>query len=477
MTRRLVYLLLIVLSFSSVNAQDASKYMEEAKQGNAIAQYDLGVLYSKKNNIDQAIYWFKKAADQGLVNAQYNLGIIYNNKKNAEQATYWFKKAADQGNTNAQNNLGALYENSKNNSQAIYWYKKAAEKGLPIAQYNLALSYLRTNNVTEGITWFKKAAEKGHVQSQYYLGTIYGSTNNNEQAFTWYKKAAESGMAAAQYRLGLMYGEGIGVKQDYQLAKDWYSKAAAQGFAAAQSNLGILYLGNEKDGKLAESYLSKAAEQNILSAQKILTLEYCYGDSSIKKDSKKALYWLTKLKKNPQIKLLPAPDIQENAIFSNVMRAELIKQGVAVSDSSSIYEGKAALLRTSPDSSLAVYKIVQDTATTTAGEKGINISIYAIVSNMKSQKGTIDIYFEAVGLGALKSTNRRYSDNNGNVCLHFDYKPNSGNVRFIPLTQFMPYSELHLPKGNQTVQYQVVINADTTPTYKSDNYSFVVPQN
>src|SRR5258708_2740981 len=52
-----------------------------ANQGNADAQYNLGVMFDKGDGVPQdraaAVSWFRMAADQGLAAAQSNLGIMY----------------------------------------------------------------------------------------------------------------------------------------------------------------------------------------------------------------------------------------------------------------------------------------------------------------------------------------------------------------------------------------------------------------
>ena len=52
-----------------------------------------------------------------------------------------YRKAAEQGDANAQYNLGVCYEKGegvkKDLSQAVQWYRKAAEQGMPGAQSKL----------------------------------------------------------------------------------------------------------------------------------------------------------------------------------------------------------------------------------------------------------------------------------------------------------------------------------------------------
>lgn len=51
-------------------------------------------------DLQQAVYWYKKAANQGYANAQYNLGALYANgdgvAKDVNQARFWWNKAANQ---------------------------------------------------------------------------------------------------------------------------------------------------------------------------------------------------------------------------------------------------------------------------------------------------------------------------------------------------------------------------------------------
>jgi hypothetical protein len=81
--------------------QAAKWYQKAADQGDADAQYNLGVMYDKGRGVlkdyKQAVKWYQKAADQGLADAQYNLGVMYTNgegvPKDLSKAKYWIKKA------------------------------------------------------------------------------------------------------------------------------------------------------------------------------------------------------------------------------------------------------------------------------------------------------------------------------------------------------------------------------------------------
>jgi len=86
-----------------------------------------------------------KAADQGDAQAQYNLGVMYDKgegvAQNKTEAAHWYRKAADQGDAQAQYNLGVMYDKgegvAQNKAEAVNWYRKAADQGDAQAQYNL----------------------------------------------------------------------------------------------------------------------------------------------------------------------------------------------------------------------------------------------------------------------------------------------------------------------------------------------------
>lgn len=93
--------------YSFENTEEADKkafdlMKKAAKQENAIAMADLGVMYKYgkgcKLNFNKARKWFKKSAKLGNDKAAYSLGYLYlkgfgNITQNYEKATKWFKKS------------------------------------------------------------------------------------------------------------------------------------------------------------------------------------------------------------------------------------------------------------------------------------------------------------------------------------------------------------------------------------------------
>ena len=113
-----------------------------AKQGDAVAQYHLGLLYSNGQGVPkddaQARQWYEKAAVQGHVDAQVNLGMLLDYGRGGPQdfkmAVRWYLRSANQGNELAQRKLGLLYERGdgvqQDFVQAYMWYKLGAASGV-----------------------------------------------------------------------------------------------------------------------------------------------------------------------------------------------------------------------------------------------------------------------------------------------------------------------------------------------------------
>ena len=86
-----------------------------AKRGNIVAQFLLAASYQYgkevTKDVEDAAYWYKKAADQGNASAQFSLGEIFRHRRgeikaNIFLALEWYEKAASQGNEDALKRLG-----------------------------------------------------------------------------------------------------------------------------------------------------------------------------------------------------------------------------------------------------------------------------------------------------------------------------------------------------------------------------------
>jgi len=117
-----------------------------------------------------------------------------------------FKTGAEQGDAGAQYILGVMYNNGEgvpeNDAEAVRWYRKAAKQGHAGAQYFLGLFYAMGKGVpendAEAFRWFRKAAKQGHADAQYNLGEMYaigtGVPEDYVQAYMWANLAAAQGV-------------------------------------------------------------------------------------------------------------------------------------------------------------------------------------------------------------------------------------------------------------------------------------------
>lgn len=124
------------------DSQAVEWYQKAAEQGLIVAIFLLAQKYEFGEGIqhdsEQAIRWYRIAAEGGLPEAQFALGEHYlceeeHVPNHLEEAAFWFHKAAEQGHSNAQLRLAGMHEDGLGIPQdlgaAEYWFRKAAEQG------------------------------------------------------------------------------------------------------------------------------------------------------------------------------------------------------------------------------------------------------------------------------------------------------------------------------------------------------------
>lgn len=109
--------------------------IKQADEGDAEAQFRLGMAYYKGNRIEKsqvkALKWWTKAAEQGVKDADYCLGCIYFDEKKFSIAYKSYLKAIKDPLINeAGFQLGVIYENGLgveiDKDKAIKYYKMGA---------------------------------------------------------------------------------------------------------------------------------------------------------------------------------------------------------------------------------------------------------------------------------------------------------------------------------------------------------------
>lgn len=189
-------LLLIGCDTPSDDKPSISDLVNAAEKGDANAQAELGIIYSKGEGVEpsyQKSYdWSAKAALQGDPCGQTTLGYLYEMghgvHQNYQTAAKWYKKSADQGNACAQVNLGNLYEQGQgvdqDFKQAANLYLQSAEQGNMNAQYKLGVLYIEERGVPRDLVkaymWLNTALLNGNAYAEDLLFLIARDMTSEE---------------------------------------------------------------------------------------------------------------------------------------------------------------------------------------------------------------------------------------------------------------------------------------------------------
>jgi len=247
-------------------------YLEEAEQGDATAQSNLGFCYKEGYGVPQdyakALYWYKKAADQGYTGGMFALGRCYKEGIGVPQdyakAAEWFQKAADLGDEYAKQNLrnmGIQYVSARQAElDAKAEAAKSSSQGKALAEADKKFEkdfekaeelFFNKGKKEKAVDIYEKLAKKDYHRAQERLGYCYyegfgGLQKDYAKAVELFRKAAEQGFDEGQYKLGKCYYKGSGVPKDYAIAGEWYRKAAEQGHKEATA----MYKDMKNTGKI-----------------------------------------------------------------------------------------------------------------------------------------------------------------------------------------------------------------------------------
>lgn len=237
-----------------------------AEMGNADAQCHLGFWYSEgknglEKNVAESNRWFMEAAKRGNDVAQFQMGLRYETgsgvKKNAKEAAKWYMRAASKNNVVALYRLGCCYYYGDgvtiDNHSAWRCFKKAAELGDSWACFMLGKCYFYGHGVevneAEAVKCYQKAAAEHFAPAVYELGKCYfdgaGIEEDTTKALNLFKEAAEMEYAKALYMMGYCYYNGIVVKKDDDQALEYFKEAAQFGYKKAEERVHDILLSRE----------------------------------------------------------------------------------------------------------------------------------------------------------------------------------------------------------------------------------------
>ncbi|HEY8099280.1 MAG TPA: hypothetical protein VIF82_00875 [Burkholderiaceae bacterium] len=230
--------------------------------GSCLDDFRRAIAAYKRTDYATALALFNKLAAHEYYWAESSLASMYAEgkgvQKDMQQAVYWWRKAAKDGDAKSVYNLALIYSEgtavAKDEQQAAIWYRKAAYLGFDFAQYNLGVMYA--------------------------MGTTL--PRDDKQAVFWFRKAAMHGNLDAQYNMGVMNAEGAGLPKSDSAAAYWYCKAMSRGEPKSMSSLiQLLVIGDDVPSAQEVAYfcwlywlpkrVASTAEQERDFYEKVLT--------------------------------------------------------------------------------------------------------------------------------------------------------------------------------------------------------------
>lgn len=234
----------------------ADYFSAAADQDLAVAQTNLGILFLDQGDTRTATQYFELAAHNSHIEAFYYLAEMNNNAigrdRSCGMAAVYYKIVAEK----AEAVWGALNEANEayaegDNQRAIIHYLMAAEQGSENSQSNVAwlldqakptwspiawiMSFQRSarsafSDAALALTYWTRSAKQSNIDSMVKMGDYHlaglGTALSAENAAACYQAAAETLQSAqAMWNLGWMHENGVGIEQDFHLAKRFYDQA------------------------------------------------------------------------------------------------------------------------------------------------------------------------------------------------------------------------------------------------------------
>lgn len=237
--------------------QKASNYFAAAAdQDLAVAQTNMGILFLDQGDASTATKYFELAARNSHIEAFYYLAEMNNQgigrDRSCGMAAVYYKIVAEKAEA-IWSSLEAANDafEEGDTQKALIPYLMAAEQGSENAQANVAwlldhsiprwspidwLISLKNNVQTAvadaalALTYWTRSARQNNIDSLVKMGDYHllglGTALSPENAAACYQAAAETLQSAqALFNLGWMHENGVGIEQDFHLAKRFYDQA------------------------------------------------------------------------------------------------------------------------------------------------------------------------------------------------------------------------------------------------------------
>jgi SEL1 protein len=213
-----------------------------------------------KKNLAKALKYFSLAAQTGHMGALHKLGQMYSQGVATDRvcttAVHAFKSVAERGPWVTNMKKALLRHKQGDLTASLVHYIHLAEIGYEVAQSNAALlleegtcGLLSSSLACQALAvrYYRHASKQGNAEASLKVGDAYyygsaGLPVDFAKAAKYYQTAAEARQPQAMFNLGLMHQYGVGLKQDFHLAKRFLD-ASAEAYPEAKWPVNLALIG------------------------------------------------------------------------------------------------------------------------------------------------------------------------------------------------------------------------------------------
>ncbi|MFJ2829059.1 tetratricopeptide repeat protein [Streptomyces sp. NPDC087263] len=251
-------------------------YERLAAAGIPDGSFHLGYISAKRDELEDAEFWYRKAISQGSFKAKNNLGLVLARSGREDDASYWFLEAAQEGDVYAMRNLGNYLLTHDQLAEAKELFLTFIEKESPAAKTMMGRLCVHRKDYREAKEWLQQAVDEGDDAAWFLLGVAQEKNNELESATSSYRHAIRAGDGEAANNLGgvldklgereeaeSLYRERLAQEDDkyaafnlanllsetkrFAEAEELYQKSIAMGSEYAKNNLALMLQEVDRD--------------------------------------------------------------------------------------------------------------------------------------------------------------------------------------------------------------------------------------
>lgn len=215
-----------------------SRDLPDQVWASAVDEFSLEVAHTvghraeKATKYEFALRAYERLAAAGIHDGSFHLGYIAAKRDDLEEAEFWYRQAISQGSSAARNNLGLVLARSGREDESSYWFLEAAQQGDVYGMRNLG-HYLLRYDEKEARGLFLSFMQTAPSVARILMGQLCIQRKEYQEAEEWLRQALDGGDTDAWFFLGVAQEE----QRNLQSASSSYRQAIAAGNEEATNNL------------------------------------------------------------------------------------------------------------------------------------------------------------------------------------------------------------------------------------------------